>query len=259
MIERSQQWSFRSASRQYTAQREVIHRLSFLIASLALTPLVAQTFPTHVPPKRSSQIQSGFGINSDLPRKPYLPWERWWWTRMFDAGVSWIRIGQYENSSDATSWNWVEQRRGVYAIAPEVDDYVDSLVDNHVTPQIQLMYGNAMYTSRSGVKPDRSAPEPGTFHNDDRGVNSAFWPPTKPDEIAAFIKYVKWMLGHFKGRIHYYALWNEDIRPIQTPSLFMAARRTPSANGRSGRSTPVIALRRSISSRIILIPGTGRT
>src|SRR2546425_8983334 len=37
--------------------------------------------PHHVPPKRSSQIQSGFGINSNLPREPYLPWERWWWTR----------------------------------------------------------------------------------------------------------------------------------------------------------------------------------
>src|SRR6266567_1278660 len=53
--------------------------------------------PDHVPPKRSSQIEDGFGINSDLPRDPYLPWNRWWWTRMFDAGFKWIRIGQYEN------------------------------------------------------------------------------------------------------------------------------------------------------------------
>ena len=29
--------------------------------------------PEKVPPKRSSQIQDGFGINSDLPREPYLP------------------------------------------------------------------------------------------------------------------------------------------------------------------------------------------
>jgi len=69
-------------------------------------------FPEKVPPKRSSQIQDGFGINSDLPRDPYLPWNRWWWTRMFDAGFKWIRIGQYENSSDRTSWDWIEQKRG---------------------------------------------------------------------------------------------------------------------------------------------------
>ena len=30
---------------------------------------------------------------------------------MFDAGVNFIRIGQYENSSDYTSWDWVERRR----------------------------------------------------------------------------------------------------------------------------------------------------
>ena len=87
------------------------------IITLILTPIgaVAQTsraVPTHVPPKRSSQIRDGFGINSDLPRDPYLPWNRWWWTRMFDAGFKWIRIGQYENSSDYTSWDWVEQKRG---------------------------------------------------------------------------------------------------------------------------------------------------
>src|SRR5215468_10311676 len=92
----------------------------------------ARRVPDHVPPKRSSQIREGFGINSDLPREPYLPWNRWWWTRMFDAGFKWIRIGQYENSSDWTSWDWVEQKRGVFAVQQQVEDYVDSLVDNGV-------------------------------------------------------------------------------------------------------------------------------
>jgi hypothetical protein len=170
----------------------------------------AQTVPARVPPKRSSQIRNGFGINSDLPREPYLPWNRWWWTRMFDAGVNWIRIGQYENSSDPTSWDWVEQKRGVFAIAPEVDDYVDSLVENGVQIQVQLMYGNPMYTGPNGHKPDQITPELGSFHNDDRSINSIFWPPKSPEEIAAFIRYVKWMVNHFRGRIHYYVLWNEQ-------------------------------------------------
>jgi hypothetical protein len=188
--------------------------IASLMAAAFLPGLLAQTtrpnLPAHVPPKRSSQIQNGFGINSDLPREPYLPWNRWWWTRMFDAGVSWIRIGQYENSSDPTSWDWVEQRRGVFAVAPEVDDYVDSLVENGVQVQVQLMYGNPMYTSRSGIPPDIITPEPGSFHNDDRSINSIFWPPKTPDQIAAFNRYVKWMVNHFRGRIHYYALWNEQ-------------------------------------------------
>jgi hypothetical protein len=177
---------------------------------LSLICAAAWAQPTHVPPKRSSQIVDGFGINSDLPRQPYLPWDAWWWTRMFDAGASWIRIGQYENSSDYTSWDWVEQKRGVFGVAPEVDDYVDSLVENGVKVQVQLMYGNPMYTSPGGKRVDSIVPKPGSFHNDDRSIDSVFWPPKTPDQIAAFLRYVTWMVNHFKGRIHYWALWNEQ-------------------------------------------------
>jgi hypothetical protein len=166
--------------------------------------------PDHVPPKRSSQIQDGFGINSDLPRDPYLPWNRRWWTRMFDAGFKWIRIGQYENSSDRTSWDWIEPKRGAYASSPELDDAVDSLVDNGINIQVQLLYGNVMYTSPSGRLPDTSTPTPGSFHNDDRSLYSIFYAPTTPEQIAAFNRYVAWMVAHFHDRIHYWALWNEQ-------------------------------------------------
>jgi len=177
--------------------------------------------PDHVPPKRSSQIHDGFGINSDLPREPYLPWNRWWWTRMFDAGFKWIRIGQYENSSDRTSWDWIEQKRGVYASSQELEDHVDSLVENGVNIQVQLLYGNPMYTAAAGKIPDAITPEPGSFHNADRSLYSVFWPPTSPEQIDAFNRYVKWMVDHFHDRIHYWALWNEqDINywnPVPNP------------------------------------------
>ena len=166
--------------------------------------------PDHIPPKRSSQIQDGFGLNSDLPREPYLPWDRWWWTRMFDAGFKWIRIGQYENSSDYTSWDWIEQKRGVYAASPLLEDAVDSLVDNGIKIQVQLLYGNVMYTSPSGKRPDVSTPEPGSFHNDDRSLYSVYYAPTTPEQIAAFNRYSAWMVNHFKDRIHYWALWTEQ-------------------------------------------------
>jgi hypothetical protein len=129
---------------------------------------------------------------------------------MFDAGVSWIRIGQYENSSEPTSWDWIEQKRGVYAAPPGLDDYVDSLVENGVKIQVQLLYGNPMYTSPAGRLPDSITPEPGSFHNDDRSLYSIFWPPKTPAQIDAFVKYVKWMVNHFRGRVRYYALWNEQ-------------------------------------------------
>ncbi|PYY06376.1 MAG: hypothetical protein DMG69_23710 [Acidobacteria bacterium] len=183
--------------------------LAFVVLPLAMAQQPRHV-PDHVPPKRSSQIQDGFGINSDLPRDPHLPWDRWWWTRMFDAGFKWIRIGQYENSSDYTSWDWIEQKRGVYAASPLLEDAVDSLVDNGMDVQVQLLYGNMMYTSPSGKLPDVSTPEPGSFHNDDRSLYSVFWAPTSPEQIAAFNKYVAWMVDHFRDRIHYWALWNEQ-------------------------------------------------
>ena len=175
-----------------------------------LTADDSRKLPDHVPPKRSSQIQDGFGINSDLPREPYLPWNRWWWTRMFDAGFKWIRIGQYENSSDRTSWDWIEQKRGVLSSSQELEDQVDSLVDNGVDIQVQLLYGNPMYTAAAGKMPDAITPEPGSFHNADRSLYSVFWPPKTPEQIAAFNRYVKWMVEHFHDRIHYWALWNEQ-------------------------------------------------
>ena len=52
----------------------------FVLMCFLLVPAAAQEsrrVPDHVPPKRSSQIHDGFGINSDLPRDPYLPWNRW--------------------------------------------------------------------------------------------------------------------------------------------------------------------------------------
>ncbi|HUI41761.1 MAG TPA: fibronectin type III domain-containing protein [Terriglobia bacterium] len=174
--------------------------------------------PAEIPPRRSSEITDGFGINSDLPRDPYLPWNRWWWTRMFDAGVKWIRIGQYENSSDQTSWDWIEPKRGVLSVSPELDDYVNSLVDNGVEVQVQLLYGNPMYTSPAGRRPDSIVPEPGSFHNPDRSLYSVFWPPTTPEQIDAFIRYVKFMVNHFRGRIHYWALWNEQDIDYWNPS-----------------------------------------
>ena len=198
--------------------RQLIRAL-FIIAFTGLSIVslqnasVAQSnskLPEKVPPKRTSQITDGFGINSDFPRDPYLPWNRWWWTRMFDAGFKWIRIGQYENSSDYTSWDWIEQKRGVYATSPLLEDAVDSLIDNGMDVQVQLLYGNQMYTAHSGKLPDVSVPEPGTFHNDDRSLYSVFWPPVAPPQTEAFNKYVAWTVDHFKDRIHYWALWNEQ-------------------------------------------------
>jgi Glycosyl hydrolases family 39 len=181
--------------------------LCFTIRSTAAQP--DNTTSGSLIPRRSSQIKDGFGINADLPREPYIPSNRWWWTRLFDAGINFIRIGQYENSSDYTSWDWVERRKGEYSLAPEVDDYIDSVVENGVHIEIQLLYGNPLYTSPAGRLPEIITPAPGSFHNPDRSLYSVFWPPKTTAQIAAFTRYAQWMVNHFRGRVEYYEIWNE--------------------------------------------------
>ncbi len=185
-----------------------------LIGTPALTINAAgqnRSVPERIPPKRSAQIEIGMGgVNTSLPRDPYIPWNRWWWTRMFDAGMKWARIGQYEDTSDISGWDWIEQKRGEFSALPELDDYVDSLVDNGVKVQLQLLYGNPMYTSPAGRLPDTITPTPASVHNRDMNLYSVFWPPRTPEQIAAFVRYTKWMVNHFRGRIRYYALWNEQ-------------------------------------------------
>src|SRR5947208_16794949 len=118
----------------YSRMRALAYALLFftLVFPSVIESQTAGKLPAKVPPKRSSQIHDGFGINSDLPRDPYLPWNGWWWTRMFDAGFKWIGIGQYENSSDRTSWDWIEQKRGEFSSSQQLEDFVDSLHDNGI-------------------------------------------------------------------------------------------------------------------------------
>ena len=191
-----------------------------LSCALSVEPLPGADgpkIPDYIPPKRSGQVVDGFGVNVPLPRDPYLPWSQHWWTRIFDSGFKFVRIGQYENCTDYTSWDWVERKRGHYAIPKEVDDYVDSLVDNGVTIDLQLLYGNGMYTSPIGRLPDSALPRPGICHPPDRGVTSVFWAPTTPEQIRAFANYARWTVNHFRGRVKYYEIWNEPSEYFWNP------------------------------------------
>jgi hypothetical protein len=200
-------------SNEHTRRRSFFFSLllgAILFLPLAITAQEASV-PAQIPPRRSSQIHNGFGGNVNLPRNPYLPWNRWWWTRLADAGVKWVRIGQYEDSSDLTSWDWIEQKRGVYAALRGLDDYVNWLLGNGIKIEIQLDYGNPMYTSPAGKLPDSIIPAPGFVnYTPNRSLYSIFWPPIKPDQIAAFDRYARWMVHHFQGRVEYWELWNEQ-------------------------------------------------
>jgi hypothetical protein len=177
----------------------------------AVAPQTSAPLPSHIPPRRASQLQEApAGVNTSLPRMPYLPWAETWWTRIYDGGMKYVRIGQYEDTSDVTGWDWTEQKKGRLSVAPDVDEYVDSLNANGATIELQLLYGNPIYTSPAGVLPTAIEPSPSTVHNPDFSLYSIFWPPATPDQISAFLRYSRFMVNHFQGRIQYYSLWNEQ-------------------------------------------------
>ena len=197
------------------AYARIFHRvlLLFCVCWLAELPCPAQVaapaVPKQVPPRRSTQLSNGFGMNLPLPREPRLPWTQRWWTRLFDSGVKWVRLGQYENTSDKTSWDWVEQSPGEYHVLREVDEAVRSLADNGVSIELQLCYGNPLYHGDPARRPKHIDPAPAGVSPQDHPPNPIFNGLNSEDEIQGFLNYTRFMVSRYKGKVQGWELWNE--------------------------------------------------
>lgn len=168
-----------------------------------------QSIPLEAPPRRSTQLADGFGMNLPLPREPRLPWDRRWWTLLFDSGVKWVRLGQYENTSEKTGWDWVERSPGTYQVLPEVDEAVRSLSENGVAIEMQLCYSNPLYQGDPAHRPKRIDPAPAAIGPQDKPFNPIFKGLETEDEIQGFLSYTQFMVNHFKGKVRAWEFWNE--------------------------------------------------
>ena len=190
------------------------HALAFLCTSylvcLSLPTLApGQSVPKEVPPRRSSQLTYGFGVNLPLPREPRLPLNQRWWTLLFDSGVKWVRLGQYENTSDKTGWDWVERTPGVYQVPPDADEAVRSLVDNGISIEMQLCYSNPLYQGDPARRPKRIDPAPVSIGPQDKPPNAIFKGLETEEEILGFLNYTRFMVNHYKGKVRGWEFWNE--------------------------------------------------
>jgi hypothetical protein len=182
---------------------------AYLTILLCFQLAFAQDVASKIPRRSSTQLLDGFGVNLNLPRRPRMPWTDTW-TPLFDAGVKWVRIGQYENSSEQVSWDWVEQTPKHYAVTEDADEAVRSLLDNGVSIETELQYSNPLYLEDESKRPERvTLPPPGIGQNDTL-VNPIFLAPETDEQIDAFLGYVRFMVGRFKGRINHWELWNEE-------------------------------------------------
>ena len=101
-----------------------------------------------------------------------------------DSGIKWARL--------QSGWQRTEREKGVYDFS-WLDKIVDKMISIGVEPWLCLCYGNDLYTPAAKTVFGAVGCPP---------INTA-------EEREAWTSYVKATVTHFKGRIHYYEVWNE--------------------------------------------------
>jgi hypothetical protein len=121
---------------------------------------------------------------------------RWYWPLHYDAGFKWVRVGYHD---DPINWHWVEREKGVLRIDPETDAAVTELASHGIEIVMALDFGNRLYCGPSA----RPLPQLWEWNYDMPA------PPTSPEAIAAWTRYVEFMVKHFRDRVRHFEVWNE--------------------------------------------------
>lgn len=121
---------------------------------------------------------------------------RWYWPLHYDAGFKWVRVGYHD---DPINWHWVEKERGVLKIDPETDAAVTELTSHGVEMVMSLNFGNRLYCGPA----NRPLPQMWEWNYDLPA------PPTTPEALAAWNRYVEFMVKHFRDRVRHFEVWNE--------------------------------------------------
>jgi hypothetical protein len=121
---------------------------------------------------------------------------RWYWPLHYDAGFKWARVGYHD---DPINWHWVEKQKGVLKIDPETDAAVSELAAHGVEIVMCLNFGNRLYSGPAS----RAIPQLWEWNYDMPA------PPTTPEALAAWTRYVEFMVKHFRDRVRHFEVWNE--------------------------------------------------
>ncbi|MGQ9504948.1 MAG: GH39 family glycosyl hydrolase [Thermogutta sp.] len=133
--------------------------------------------------KASRDIQSSpFSVGLEtLDRSMYDP--RRIYGPLGKLGVKWARL--------QTGWARTEETPGVYNFG-WLDEVVDAVIAERVTPWFNVGYGNRLYTPEA---PD---------------VSAVGWIPIyNADAQKAWLRYVRALVDHFRNRVKHWEIWNE--------------------------------------------------
>ena len=119
---------------------------------------------------------------------------------LYEIGVKWNRVGQW---GDWSCWSAVEREKGVYYIDPEMDRGITDSINNGVQILYTLDYGNRLYEETPWLANPGPVWKQGHPFMGDGG-------PTTDEAIQGFVNYARFVAKHFRGRVNYYEIWNEE-------------------------------------------------
>jgi hypothetical protein len=122
---------------------------------------------------------------------------RWLWPIHVDLGLKWVRVGYHD---DPVNWHWVEKEKGKLEIDPEADSAITYLVRRGIDIDFVLAFGNRLYTMPDPV---RRLPQLWEWYFENPR------PPTTPEALEAWERYVRFVVRHFRGRVKVFEIWNE--------------------------------------------------
>ena len=138
-----------------------------------------------------------FGITSEREMHQML------WGVHFDLGVKWVRVGYA--GPGALNWNFVERTKGKYEIDPETYRAITQMVKNGVSIVLCLAFTNWLYSSKGRMDPKESK-----HLWEGTEMQSSLPSPGLPGMLEGYLNFVRFMVRHFRDRVRYYEIWNEE-------------------------------------------------
>ncbi len=125
------------------------------------------------------------------------------WPLQYDLGFKWTRVGY---DLGMFLWSYVEREKGRLRIDPKADQAITEAWRNGINIILCLDKGNWLYHDpprKTDWKKARTREMMETYF-DHQG-----WPTDSPEMMAGYLRYVDYMVRHFKGRVAYYEILNE--------------------------------------------------
>jgi hypothetical protein len=133
------------------------------------------------------------------------------WPIQYDVGFTWARVGY---DFGAFTWASVERQKGILAVDPRADEAITEAVEHGVEIILCLDKGNWLYAAEA-KRPDPVRDVLDTYY--DRPPE-----PTESEEATAgWLRYVRFMARHFRGRVRYFEVMNEWYDLVGTPAAYV--------------------------------------